>query len=98
MTMREKIARNLYLKHQEIDDEVKTLALPWDHPEGDDTREIYLALADAALDPLMEPTEGMLDGGNCAEWYGGMQGHVKAEREEVKKVIQGAITAAKEGK
>lgn len=106
MNMREKIARAIFERRKAF--QIKLLeeigvvelriarakAQTWDNALPIE-RENSFAFADAALEALTEPTLEMLHGGNCAEWYGGIQGKEACELEEVKKVFVGAIEAAK---
>lgn len=83
MSMRERIARGIYEKRNGVG------AAPW-AIRSNAHKEPYLMDADAALDALMEPTEGMIgafhrmcdDNGTCL----------------VKPGFQAMIRAAQEGK
>ena len=85
MTMREKMARAMYGRKTVMPNGEMHLMKkkPWEQLHSS-TRARYLYDADAALDALLEPTEGMHD---AARW-----------NEEGLEKYMAAIRAAKEGK
>lgn len=98
MTMREKIARALCLSAGYNPNQPGFMT----DQDGNRTTPpiwgLYLVFADTVLDAAMEPTQMMIEEGNCAQWYGGIQGHVAWEEAEVKRVWQNMIKAARDGK
>lgn len=88
MTMREKIAKSIYERRNGHG------AKPWAH-QSQAHRDPYLSDADAVLDALIEPTEGMIE---AVEDH-----HYMGDREcptcgGGKPAFQAMVRAAKEGK
>lgn len=95
MTMREKMARAIHdtvPRHFPRDVAVR----PWED-EPPRVREPLLAVADAVLDALLEPTEGMIEFGidaakTAADHY------ERISSSAIKTAFQAMIQAAKDGK
>jgi hypothetical protein len=92
MTMREKIARALFDRHWSALPEGSRPAWP-----GDDGGDYWEWLADAVLDALMDPDEGMREAGKAAFLYGARRDPASDFSVACGDIFTAMLTAARSG-